>query len=349
MIADLPQGLLLILTSIGAIQSLFLSVLIIARKKLSNRQVLLVALLISLTVRVGKSGLWIFSDDLPLWLLNLGFAAQAAIGPFLLLYTLSFLKRDWRLPTYYWLHLIPAVIILFFSPFLTLQSFWYQGAYKLLCYHNLAYTAFTFAYYYQKVYKESHQFRFKHRVWLILIISSSFILSFAYFSNYVLQISPYIASPLLYSLASYVVSFYGLRYQEVWSNSAFLQETKRYKNSLLADNQQLDYFNQLQELLKREQFYLESDLNLSRLAKVMNLQTQALSQVINEQANQNFPEYINSFRIEYAKKQLSDPKQHFKTISSIAFESGFHSLSAFNAAFKKFTQLTPSKYRKMNG
>jgi AraC-like DNA-binding protein len=34
------------------------------------------------------------------------------------------------------------------------------------------------------------------------------------------------------------------------------------------------------------------------------------------------------------------------TISSIAFDTGFSSLSSFNSAFKKFEGATPSAYRK---
>ena len=43
---------------------------------------------------------------------------------------------------------------------------------------------------------------------------------------------------------------------------------------------------------------------------------------------------------------LLDTKNEKYTISSIAFDIGFNSLSSFNTAFKKFEGTTPSLYRK---
>ena len=43
---------------------------------------------------------------------------------------------------------------------------------------------------------------------------------------------------------------------------------------------------------------------------------------------------------------LEDIRTKNYTISSIAFDVGFSSLSSFNSAFKKFEGTTPSLYRK---
>lgn len=45
---------------------------------------------------------------------------------------------------------------------------------------------------------------------------------------------------------------------------------------------------------------------------------------------------------------VDDENKNF-TISSIAFDLGFSSLSTFNAAFKKFEGITLSVYRKQKG
>ncbi|MBL4643390.1 MAG: AraC family transcriptional regulator, partial [Flavobacteriaceae bacterium] len=55
---------------------------------------------------------------------------------------------------------------------------------------------------------------------------------------------------------------------------------------------------------------------------------------------------INYYRIQEAKKMLSNAENEKFTISSIAFDVGFSSLSTFNSAFKKFEATTPSLYRK---
>jgi AraC-like DNA-binding protein len=64
--------------------------------------------------------------------------------------------------------------------------------------------------------------------------------------------------------------------------------------------------------------------------------------------NQNFRDFINKYRIEESKFLLKNKSNGNKTILEIAYEVGFNSKSAFNAAFKKFTGLTPKEYRNGN-
>lgn len=68
--------------------------------------------------------------------------------------------------------------------------------------------------------------------------------------------------------------------------------------------------------------------------------------MINENQNQNFREFINYYRIEYAKNLLRNPEKKNEKISSIAFDSGFGSVTSFNIVFKKHTSTTPQLYRK---
>jgi AraC-like DNA-binding protein len=60
----------------------------------------------------------------------------------------------------------------------------------------------------------------------------------------------------------------------------------------------------------------------------------------------NFSDFINQHRIEEMKIRLTDNRYHHFKIEQIAFDTGFNSKSTFQAAFKKFTGLTPSEYRK---
>ena len=52
-----------------------------------------------------------------------------------------------------------------------------------------------------------------------------------------------------------------------------------------------------------------------------------------------------TYRIEEAQRILANAGQHLK-IEEIAEMVGYNSKSAFNPAFKKITQQTPSQYRK---
>jgi AraC-like DNA-binding protein len=60
--------------------------------------------------------------------------------------------------------------------------------------------------------------------------------------------------------------------------------------------------------------------------------------------HQNFHDFINHYRIEFAAKMLREDKE--KSILDITYDSGFNSKSSFNSEFKKNIYMTPSQYRK---
>ena len=97
--------------------------------------------------------------------------------------------------------------------------------------------------------------------------------------------------------------------------------------------------------METEKPYLELDLNIKSLAHRINTNNKYLSYLVNKEFNTNFSSYINSYRIEEAKKLLSDEKYNIYTIESLAKMTGFKSKSTFNAVFKKETSLTPSQFK----
>jgi len=62
----------------------------------------------------------------------------------------------------------------------------------------------------------------------------------------------------------------------------------------------------------------------------------------------NFVTFINSYRIEEAKKILISNNYSNYTIEAVSEIVGFNSKSAFNNAFKKKVGITPSDYIKQN-
>jgi AraC-like DNA-binding protein len=76
------------------------------------------------------------------------------------------------------------------------------------------------------------------------------------------------------------------------------------------------------------------------------LSTHHLSQLLNQQLHITFYDYINQYRLEEVKQALWDPQEDHLTILALAFEAWFKSKSVFNEAFKKYTGITPSAYKK---
>jgi len=71
-----------------------------------------------------------------------------------------------------------------------------------------------------------------------------------------------------------------------------------------------------------------------------------VSQVINEKLGKSFFELLASYRVEEAKKILSDEKRSNITVEEISELVGYNSKTAFNNAFRKITGKTPSEFRK---
>ncbi|MEI7012142.1 helix-turn-helix domain-containing protein [Leptospira licerasiae] len=118
----------------------------------------------------------------------------------------------------------------------------------------------------------------------------------------------------------------------------------RYKKSRLKGMDESKIKDRLESLMRREKVYADEDLTLSQLADELGLTNHQLSEFLNQRLSMKFSDYINSWRIEEAKVLLlEDPD---RSILAISESVGFNSKSAFNEAFKKFADSTPSEFRK---
>ena len=125
-----------------------------------------------------------------------------------------------------------------------------------------------------------------------------------------------------------------------------VQTAPKYEKSGLTLENAKAYLNQLLNLMEQEKPFQNSELTLQDLSDKLSISTHNLSQVINTQLKQNFFDFVNQYRVEEVKRALGRPdKQHLK-ILSIALDAGFNSKTSFNTIFKKFTNHTPTEYRK---
>ncbi|BDW92515.1 hypothetical protein MACH07_13470 [Flagellimonas marinaquae] len=110
----------------------------------------------------------------------------------------------------------------------------------------------------------------------------------------------------------------------------------------------MDMMDSINMLFEEEEIYLNHKLSLQEVAQALKTSPRILSQVVNENKGMNFSEFVNFHRIEKAKKLLVSPNGKDEKIISIAYDSGFGNVTSFNVAFKSFTHLTPSQYRRQN-
>jgi AraC-like DNA-binding protein len=99
------------------------------------------------------------------------------------------------------------------------------------------------------------------------------------------------------------------------------------------------------EIWKARKFIQENSdekLGLKRVARVVNISANHLSEKFKQVTGMNFVDYVARTRIEKARVLLQNPNQR---ITEIAFAVGFQSLSQFNRSFKKFTGQSPTQFR----
>lgn len=86
----------------------------------------------------------------------------------------------------------------------------------------------------------------------------------------------------------------------------------------------------------------KSDIRLSDLAEQLYLSSTYLSKYIKMRFNMNFVDYVNSIRLYHAVNEI---RSSDKKITNIALDNGFPNIAAFNHAFKKFYDITPTEFR----
>lgn len=123
------------------------------------------------------------------------------------------------------------------------------------------------------------------------------------------------------------------------------QPEKKYQKSGLTQVQMKSMLHKIEQEMQATQPYLNQKLTLKTLAERINITPHHLSQVLNEQLNKTYYEWIAVYRVEAAKQiMLSKEKEHYK-LEEIGKLAGFNSRSVFYKAFKKFEGCSPSEFK----
>lgn len=298
-----------------------------------------------------------------------------ALGPLLYLYVQSITTPDFRFKKGHLLHFVPLLLsIVFWMPFylksgeqklyLYSQSSIYSPLVDLIRYganliHPMIYLILTYVHLQKHSQKAQTSFSavekiklkwMKYLVWgLVSLVVMYFVENiFCYFDRPSLiehtKKLIHIWNPLLLVFLGYK----GLTQTELFADDEKKKGSRKYKYFDLSQESTEKYLNKIQSLMHEEKPYLRSELLLGDLADELDFSPRLLSQLINDELQLNFYAFINQYRINEAKRLLSNKDTQKYTILSIAFDSGFNSKSSFNTVFKQYTKMTPSHYRKIH-
>jgi len=354
--------------SIGAFNALFLSVYIWFQRVKNTIPGLLLSLFLVFTAfRIIRLLLTDFQDtfnsDFNFPLVYYAITVSALIGPMMYLYLKFISIRNLKFRTVDFFHFFPFLIISLVQYYLAYNSRYnfpvYLGKHLIVLMQFLLYILISLRLYKKlRVQSENGEnpteilkiktvrqviiiFSF---LWifdiidLILIISSVQVYSFSYL-NIFYSHSP---EPFFYSLLTYFMLYVELKSGKITKLGLY---TSKYGKSALSAEEALKLKEKIVKYMAGEKAYKDTRLTLNVLAKQMNLTSHVLSQIINDQFDCNYNDFVNSYRIEEAKRMLTEKGMNNITIAGIAYDCGFNTLSAFNTAFKKFTSLTPSQFR----
>ena len=142
----------------------------------------------------------------------------------------------------------------------------------------------------------------------------------------------------------------GISQSEIFKQKLFLMEGKDGKIVLpkieesFNSDKDLGNFKNLCLQIDTNKIYTNPKLNLRILSEAVNLNEKEISRLINQQANLNFYQFINQFRVNEFKVLLESPKASQLSMVGLAEEAGFNSKSTFYTAFKSLEGITPRQY-----
>ena len=361
---------LAILNLLGAAQGLLLGLALLGSRsdsKTANR--LLAAL--TFTISIVVSGAVLLTSDYVFVFPHLSRLHQPFVflaGPLLFLYIRTLTSPETKLQKKDFFHFIPfAFCLIFLLPYyfqsaqgkIRILSFEYVGQLDQWYYIRSALFVAQLLIYLVLIaltiikYSRSFKDRKSARDKVVLFEIRFFVIAtsirwVAIILRLVFQTIPNLLVPLGASLLIYALGYLKMR-------RSFLIErdessTKKYEKSQLTPERAERYVNKLLQFMEKEKPFIDGDLTVQKLADKLSIPAPHLSQTINEHLGKSFPDFINSYRVEEAKKKLLNPAFKHLSILGIAEEVGFSSKSSFNAVFKKHTEMTPSEFRSaLNG
>ncbi|MNN00873.1 transcriptional activator FtrA [compost metagenome] len=116
-----------------------------------------------------------------------------------------------------------------------------------------------------------------------------------------------------------------------------------YQDRRIPESEATTQLQTLAELMARERLHLDPGLTLPRVARRLGMPQTRLSQLLNDNNQTSFKQYLAQLRVIEAKVLLRQTPP--KPLEIVAEEAGFQSMSTFHSAFKKLEGITPAAFR----
>jgi AraC-like DNA-binding protein len=139
---------------------------------------------------------------------------------------------------------------------------------------------------------------------------------------------------------TFVLAFSVLVYLRIRAGQVAIEP---YQDRRIPEAEAAAQLQALADLMARERLHLDPGLTLPRLARRLGVPQTRLSQLLNDNNQTSFKQYLARLRVIEAKGLLRQFPA--KPLEVVASEAGFQSMSTFHSAFKKLEGITPAAYR----
>lgn len=120
-----------------------------------------------------------------------------------------------------------------------------------------------------------------------------------------------------------------------------------YENNVLLNSDEAESLKlALEQTMTEKMLFLNPDLSLRELAESIGSTEKKVSYLINQEMGSNFYEWVNRYRVNRFKSEISKTENKGFSIVGIALNCGFPSKSSFYRAFKSEVGSSPSEYLK---
>ncbi len=157
---------------------------------------------------------------------------------------------------------------------------------------------------------------------LLLFITIVITVCYELFNAFIYKMHQNLAMDLLFLFIVYSTFYHILRQKEIYPVSKMQleellsieleSEEKTEKKKLIPDQDFEALKQKLLSLMETQKPYLDGELNLLKLSELININAHQLSYLLNNGFNENFFQFVNKYRVEYAKNYF--PVIHLKIL-----------------------------------
>jgi len=298
-------------------------------------------MLLMLAIRVGKSVFFYFNSELADIYMKIGLSACILIGPALYFYIKSVVSPE-KKNRYWSAHFILLLAMAIFVGYSFPDTYdpkiglfyWTYIIYFFWMAYIIA-SGFVLRQIFGKIFAKNEKLNGLD-FWLLSVLVGNLTIWVAYRT---VAYTSYIVGALSFSFIFYLL-FLLIHFNR--KKTSIFSTTTRYADKKIEKDEAKQLSEALKSLMETKNLYRDANLKLQDVAKELNIIPHRLSQLLNDNLNNSFTNYINGYRIKDAKNLIKNKSN--LTFEAIAYECGFNSKSTFYAVFKKHVGLTPAQY-----